>query len=122
VFVEEQGVSEQLEHDALDDEAIHAFARDAAGEVVGTGRLLVGAGGVARIGRMAVKGEARGRGVGSAVLTVLEAAAAGAGCHRAELHAQVHAIGFYRRAGYEQEGGPFQDAGIPHVAMAKALS
>lgn len=122
VFVEEQGVPVELEQDDLDEGAIHAVARAADGRALGTGRLLLGPAGAARIGRMAVAGEARGRGVGAAVLAVLEAAAADAGCHRVTLHAQVQAIGFYRRAGYEEEGGVFDDAGIPHVAMAKTLS
>lgn len=122
VFVEEQAVPADLERDDLDEAAIHAVARDGAGRVVGTGRLLVGAGGTGRIGRMAVAGEARRAGVGAAVLAVLEEAAASAGCHRVELHAQVHAAGFYRRAGYEQEGRAFVEAGIAHVAMTKALS
>lgn len=123
VFVEEQGVPVELEQDELDVGAVHAVARDAAGRVVGTGRLLLDGGGAARIGRMAVAGDARRTGVGAAVLAVLEAAAADAGCRRVTLHAQVQAIGFYRRAGYHQEEGePFDDAGILHVAMSKALS
>jgi len=122
VFVEEQGVPAELEQDELDGEAIHAVVRHGGGEVVGTGRLLVKPGGVARIGRMAVSEEARGRGAGSAVLTALEAAAADAGCHRVELSSQVHAIGFYRRAGYGQGDGSFEEAGIPDVASGKNLS
>ncbi|MEO5678492.1 MAG: GNAT family N-acetyltransferase [Acidimicrobiales bacterium] len=122
VFVEEQGVPVEIEQDHLDRLAVHAVARDGNGQVVGTGRLVVGADGTARIGRMAVAPEARGSGTGAAVLAVLEAAAARAGCRRAVLHAQVQAIGFYRRAGYAAEGEPFDDAGIPHVAMARDLS
>lgn len=122
VFVEEQGVPVELEQDELDEEAVHAVARGSDGRVLGTGRLVVGPGGLARIGRMAVAGEARGRGVGAAILAVLEAAAAGASCHHVALHAQVQAIGFYRRAGYEEEGDAFDDAGILHVAMSKPLS
>ena len=123
VFVQEQGVPVELEQDEHDETAVHAVVRGAGGQVLGTGRLLVGPDGSARIGRMAVAGEARGRGVGAAVLAVLEAAAADAGCHQVTLHAQVHAVGFYRRAGYVQdEGDPFDDAGILHVAMSKALS
>jgi predicted GNAT family N-acyltransferase len=121
VFVEEQSVPVDLERDELDEVATHAVARDDAGRVVGTGRMVVRPGGVARIGRMAVAGEARGTGVGTALLTVLEAAAAEAGCTHAEVHAQVHAAGFYGRAGYRAEGEPFDEAGIPHVAMGKAL-
>ena len=122
VFVEEQGVPVDLEQDELDEAAVHAVARGGDGRVLGTGRMVVGPAGSARIGRMAVAGHARGSGVGAALLTVLEAAAASAGCHRVTLHAQVQAIGFYHRAGYEQDGDVFDDAGIPHVAMWKALS
>jgi len=122
VFVEEQAVPVELERDELDDVATHAVARDPAGRVVGTGRVVVRGDGVARVGRMAVAAEARGAGVGAALLGVLEAAAADAGCRRVELHAQAHAIGFYRRAGYQPQGEPFDDAGILHVAMWKALS
>lgn len=121
VFVEEQLVPAELEQDDLDEGGVHAVARDVAGRVVGTGRLLVGPNGTGRIGRMAVAADARRAGVGAAVLAVLEAAAATAGCQRVELHAQVQAAGFYRRAGYEQQGEAFAEAGIAHVAMAKRL-
>lgn len=122
VFVEEQGVPVDLERDGLDEAAVHAVVRDAAGPVVGTGRMVVQPDRVARIGRMAVAAETRGSGVGAALLAVLEAAAAGAGCTRAEVHAQTGAVGFYGRAGYESEGDPFDEAGIVHVAMWKTLS
>jgi predicted GNAT family N-acyltransferase len=121
VFVEEQLVPVDLEQDELDDVATHAVVRDGAGRVVGTGRLVVRPDGTARIGRMAVAGDARGAGVGAALLAVLEAAAVEAGCTRAEVHAQVHAARFYGRAGYRPEGQPFDDAGIPHLAMGKEL-
>jgi len=122
VFVEEQAVPAELEQDGLDDIAIHAAARDPSGRLVGTGRLVLGPESVARIGRMAVAAEARGAGVGSAVLAVLESAAVGAGCTQAELHAQAHAVSFYRHAGYHPHGEPFHEAGILHVAMTKVLS
>ena len=121
VFVDEQGVPADLELDVFDDEAVHAVAHDAAGTVVGTGRLVVGPDGSARIGRMAVDGPARGSGAGAALLGVLEAAAADAGCRRCEVHAQLHAVGFYRRAGYTPQGPRFLEAGITHLAMEKDL-
>jgi len=131
VFVDEQAVPVDLEQDGLDDVAIHAIARDTSGRVVGTGRLVVDQdgpsgsaerGNVGRIGRMAVAVEARGTGIGAALLAVLEASAISAGCERLELHAQIRAEGFYRRAGYLAEGHPFQEAGIAHVAMGKDLN
>jgi predicted GNAT family N-acyltransferase len=121
VFVVEQQVPVELEQDELDATAIHAVARTADGTLVGTGRAVVQEHGVARIGRMAVAPEARGGGVGALVLARLEQAAAAAGCREAELHAQVHALGFYARAGYAEVGERFEEAGIPHVAMRKAL-
>lgn len=121
VFVLEQGVPVELEQDELDETATHAVVRDAAGLAVGTGRMVPLDGGSARIGRMAVARDVRGRGVGQALLAVLEEEARSAGCHRAEVHAQVRAAGFYRRAGYQPEGDPFDEAGIPHVVMAKDL-
>jgi len=122
VFVVEQAVPCEIERDELDDLAVHAVARDADGRVVGTGRMVVEQENVARIGRMAVAVEARGTGIGSALLVVLEVAAGAAGCVRAQLHAQIQAEGFYRRAGYQPEGEPFDEAGISHVAMGKPLS
>jgi len=122
VFVDEQGVPADLERDDQDAGAVHAVARDAAGQVVGTGRLLVGRAGTARIGRMAVAAQARGCGVGASLLAVLEEAALAAGCRRCEVHAQVQAVGFYRRAGYRQEGAAFLEAAIAHLAMVKHLS
>lgn len=122
VFVVEQHVPVGLEQDEHDATAIHAVARAADGTLVGTGRAVVQPDGVARIGRMAVAAEARGSGVGALVLARLEEAAAAAGCGTAELHAQVHALGFYLRAGYAEEGERFEEAGIPHVAMRKDLA
>lgn len=121
VFVDEQRVPADLELDALDDGAVHAVACDDTSAVVGTGRLVATPDGTGRIGRMAVAGPARGRGVGAAVLAVLEGAAADAGCRRCEVHAQTHAVGFYRRAGYVALGPLFLEAGIAHLAMAKDL-
>mgnify|MGYP001410885457 CR=1 FL=1 len=37
------------------------------------------------------------------------------------LHAQSSAAPFYLRAGYSVEGDPFEEAGIPHLAMRKRL-
>ena len=36
-------------------------------------------------------------------------------------HAQVAAMEFYRRHGYEPHGGVFDEAGMPHLEMKKRL-
>lgn len=123
VFILEQGVPEEIERDDLDATALHAAARDEAGTLIGTGRAVIDGGGpgVARVGRMAVAPSVRGRGVGAAVLSLLEREAAARGATRVLLHAQDHAIGFYAGAGYVPEGEPFTEAGIAHLAMARDL-
>ncbi len=120
VFVLEQKVPEALERDEHDETAFHAVAIED-GLCVGTGRLVRLAGGVGRVGRMAVDARHRRRGVGERVLAALEARAAADGLAEIELHAQRYVEPFYRRHGYAPEGEPFEEAGIDHVLMRKRL-
>ena len=117
VFVVEQGVPEDIERDAFDAVSRHAIARDEAGAVVATGRLLPDG----HIGRMAVAASLRGKGVGGVVLEALVAEAARAGLAEVALNAQVHALAFYRRHGFVEYGDVFMEAGIPHRAMRRTL-
>ena len=133
VFVVGQGVPVDLERDALDAAADHAVALDPAGAVVGTGRLVDGridqegrlepasVGTVGTIGRMAVAAAARGTGTGRAVLDLLVGRAAERGLPEVELHAQVHALAFYERAGFTPFGEVYLEAGIEHLGMRRAL-
>jgi predicted GNAT family N-acyltransferase len=123
VFIEEQGVSEADEVDGLDGPdggAIHLLAWD--GECpVGTARLLV-KGPVGKIGRVCVLPEARGLGLGAALIhAALEVLRAQAGVAEAYLGSQSHATGFYEKLGFAVEGEEFLDAGIPHRHMRRAL-
>lgn len=117
VFVREQGVPSELERDEADHECMHVLARDAAGEVIGTGRITPDG----RIGRMAVLREWRGRGVGDAMLRALLHHARERGLAEAQLHAQASAINFYAGRGFVPTGDRFQEAGIEHQAMRIAL-
>ncbi len=117
VFVVEQGVPEDIERDAFDAVSRHAIARDEAGAVVATGRLLPDG----HIGRMAVAAPLRGEGVGGAVLEALVAEAMRTGLAEVALNAQVHALAFYRRHGFVAHGDEFMEAGIPHRAMRRTL-
>lgn len=121
VFVLEQAVPDEEEWDGLDGEAIHLLARDAAGRPVGTARILLD-GEVAKIGRVAVLREARGRGVGMALMRAALAHLEGIGVlRRVVLGAQTHAIGFYERLGFVAHGPEYDDAGIPHRDMTREL-
>jgi predicted GNAT family N-acyltransferase len=117
VFVEEQRVPIEMEMDEFDPQCVHALAYSAAGEAIGTGRLLPDG----HIGRMAVLKAWRGCGAGGAILQRLIPAARARGDREVILSAQKHAIAFYRKHGFVEEGGEYDDAGIPHQAMRKAL-
>lgn len=118
VFVEEQHVPEALEWDGEDATSGHVLAISSEGHPIGTGRLL----GDGHIGRMAVLSEWRRHGVGSALMRSLLRLAAENGHKVVRLNAQTHAVGFYRKHGFEVEGGEFMEAGIPHVAMVRDLA
>ncbi len=121
VFVDEQGIPAALEYDTADASCVHALARNRLGLALATGRLLPYQPGVAKIGRMAVLPSQRGSRIGRQVLDALMAAAKARGEASVLLHAQASAAPFYLRAGYSVEGAPFEEAGIPHLAMRKAL-
>ncbi|GGN69638.1 acetyltransferase [Streptomyces albiflavescens] len=130
VFVGEQGVPEDIEYDAYDAGALHVLAVREDGVPLGTGRLLYGEAAAAKtdgdptvgsLGRLAVTREARGLGVGAALVRAIEDAARARGLAAVDLHAQTHALGFYERLGYVAYGEEFPDAGIPHRAMQRSL-
>lgn len=116
VFIEEQGISEAEEWDALDSGALHLLALDGA-TPVGTARLLV-TGGTGRIGRLCVLPSHRGTGLGAdlarAGIARLTADPRVAGI---ALSAQEYAIPFYERLGFAARGDSYDDAGIPHRDM-----
>ena len=117
VFVAEQNVPVDLEWDGSDAGCHHVIARDASGAPIGTGRLSPDR----RIGRMAVLREWRGRGVGDALLRTLLEQAASLGWTEVSLHAQVSAESFYVRHGFVPRGERFEEAGIQHQDMWRAL-
>lgn len=121
VFLEEQRIPADMEWDEQDELAVHAIARNRLGLAVGTGRLLQHGPGVSRIGRMAVNRVLRGTNVGRDVLRALMLAAAQRGDHEVLLHAQRTAQGFYAKLGFIQKGEPFEEAGIVHIQMHRAL-
>ncbi len=116
VFVVEQNVAPELEWEGDDHLFEHIIAYDN-GHAVGTGRVDASG----RIGRMAVLREARGRGIGEALLQALLERARERGLSSAHLHAQCHAQAFYARSGFVPYGEIFDEAGIDHIAMRCTL-
>jgi YbgC/YbaW family acyl-CoA thioester hydrolase len=125
VFVEEQGIPLEMEWDEADSTALHAVAYNGLGQGIATGRLVrhnsPAGNTVGKIGRMAVHRALRGAHFGQAILQTLTQAAQQRGDAEVMLYAQRSAEGFYQRLGFSPRGQPFDEAGIAHIEMFKAL-
>jgi ElaA protein len=120
VFMDEQGYSEAEEIDGLDDQAIQLLARDG-DRPVGTARVFV-EGETGKIGRVCVLPELRGTGLGAGlILAALELLRARPGVTRAKLSAQVRAVGFYEKLGFEGYGADYLDGAVPHRDMVRDI-
>ncbi|MBJ7380381.1 MAG: GNAT family N-acetyltransferase [Polynucleobacter sp.] len=112
VFVQEQQVPANLELDEFDPIAWHALAK-LKGADVGTARLLPDG----KIGRMAVLKPYRLQRVGSALLNALLIHGELEGIKQFYLSAQIDALYFYEKFGFEMYGPQFEEAGIRHIEM-----
>jgi len=114
VFIREQQVPVDLEWDEFDMISTHFLVFNNHREAVGTARLLPDG----HIGRMAVLKEWRGKGYGSAILKKILKELRARHMQKAMLNAQISAVKFYERFGFQQVSGEkFFEAGIPHVKM-----
>ncbi|WP_336023133.1 GNAT family N-acetyltransferase [Halobellus salinisoli] len=134
VFVDEQGVDEEIEwdeHDEPDADATHFVAYDD-GDVVGAARFRVvdgdeparadaAEGTTGKVERVAVAADRRGEDWGRELMDALESYAREQSVERLALHAQTHVREFYERLGYDAFGEEFEEAGIPHIEMEKDL-
>lgn len=124
VFIDEQQVPEDEEIDRFDDDpttvddCVHMLVR-LDGEPIATGRLLLDDPPEERahIGRVAVLIERRKTGAGRVVMVALQDEARRLGRPGITLSAQLHAMPFYERLGYQARGDVFLDAGIEHRWM-----
>ncbi len=120
VFIEEQGVSELDELDALDDSSIHFLATEE-DLPIGTARMQIN-GDTAKIGRVCVLQAHRGTGLGAALIrAAIDQARKEPGVRFAKLGSQVHALGFYEKLGFKAQGPIYDDAGIDHRDMVLTL-
>lgn len=122
VFCVERGVSPAIERDEWDvisPGVTHFLIQEEAADV-GALRCRY-ADGAAIIQRFCVLKERRKSGVGRAALYAVEDRCRAAGISRMELDAKFEVCGFYEKCGYAKLSAPFEEAGIPHVKMAKEL-
>jgi ElaA protein len=116
VFVVEQACAyQELDGHDLEPGTRHLWVDSEAGPI-GYLRML-DEGGVARIGRVLVVREHRGRGL-SGVL--VRAALAEVGDRESVLSAQSPLAGWYATFGYRVDGEEFLDDGIPHLPMRRS--
>lgn len=125
VFVEEQNVPDADEWDAWDDPAargvtVHHLVAVLEDKAVGVARWrAVDLEGEmwAKLERFAVMPEARGAGVGRALVGRALEDARAAGHRRFVLHAQTYVASLYAGFGFEAEGDAFLEDGLEHVKM-----
>ncbi|MEZ8990600.1 GNAT family N-acetyltransferase [Vibrio breoganii] len=116
VFTAEQGIDTNLDFDGLDEEAVHALVYDN-DEPIATGRMLEDG----HIGRIAVLISHRGKGLGTSIMKALVDEARLRSFSRVYLGAQVHALDFYQKLGFEPIGERYEEVGIEHQTMQLSL-
>ena len=116
VFVQEQGISAELEIDGKDSPAVFGIL-EINGKAVGTGRMELDG----HIGRIAVLKQFRGKGFGMKILEILIQKAVEMDLTSIYLHSQYHARKFYEKAGFLPKGDIFFEANIEHIAMYRKL-
>ncbi|BFM07179.1 GNAT family N-acetyltransferase [Halioxenophilus aromaticivorans] len=118
VFMDEQKVSEADEIDGKDPEYIHVLCtQQGTGEVIGCARISK----AGKIGRVAVLKPFRQGGYGGRVMAFCNDYVLRQG-QSPHLDAQVEALPFYEKLGYEAQGPVFMDANIPHRKMVLATN
>lgn len=123
VFVKEQGVPYALEvENAVEEASAVHFVLYVEGKACGTVRLLADLEDhSALIQRMAILKEERGKGYANLLLANLTEFAQTADITKLNLHAQLSAKGLYARHDFVEVGEIFEEAGIQHITMEKAL-
>lgn len=117
IFVKEQGVPQENEFDDYDLQVPHlVIFLD--GEAVATGRNIPYGEDTVKIGRIAVKKDKRGLGLGEKIVLELLRKAKEDGAKTVKVGAQTHAVGFYEKCGFSLVGTPeYMEENIPHYDM-----
>ena len=120
VFIAEQGVPYDEEHDSYDknEETKYILVKDG-DKAVATGRLIRTDKGL-KLGRIAVLKELRGRGYGKEVVDALCKEAFENGAEEVYIYAQLHAVDFYKKLGFEiADDEIIIESNIPHKHMRR---
>ncbi len=118
VFVCEQGIL-CADPDGVDRNCYHVFLLED-GLVTAYLRAIPEDGGVVRIGRVLTLHHGQGRGR-ELMEFALKAVPEKIPCRKMIMDAQVQAVPFYRKFGFEVTSGEYLEEGIPHVDMCLTL-
>ena len=121
VFVGEQQVSPELEFDTFEQESIHFIGVDSIGKTCGAARWRKTRLGV-KLERFAVLASHRRQGIGAALLNAILNdihADPNARTERIYLNAQIDAVPFYDKFGFQPCGEEFVEADIVHQQMER---
>lgn len=122
VFVKGQGVPMSLEIDENEAYCLHFVLYDEKGQAAVTCRILPNKDhSEVILQRMAVLPAYQGQKLGKFLLEEVIQFCHKQGFKRMVLHAQLTAKGFYDKLGFTCLGQEFEEAGIMHISMEKAL-
>lgn len=115
VFVKGQNVPKEMEIDEEDEKATHIIVL--LGEKpVGCARIVM-EGNRARLGRIAILDECRGKGYGKDLVKFLIKFCLDKKVKEIYMHAQYYLNKFYSELGFVDRGEIFDEAGIKHIEM-----
>ena len=115
VFVEELGLSPELEDDGQDGSCLHLVAYES-GLPISTGRVMITNEDFI-LSRIATIKEHRNQGIATGIIEALVEACVQMGGTRQVLHSQVSSKAFYEKIGFKAYDVEFLCLGLPHVAM-----
>lgn len=116
VFIQEQSVPKDIELDEYDKTAVH-FLLYYEEIPVATARMLQKDAKTAKIGRVAVLKEYRGKNLGKSLMENIVEYCCNNGIVKILIDAQTYVVPFYEKIGFKQYGEEFMDANIPHYKM-----
>ena len=121
VFVEEQSIAPEIEHDGYDPKAIHLFISDNK-KIISCVRLYSKNIAELRLGRLCTIPEYRKKGYGKILMEAGVSFAKKEGFTKIAISAQSYLKNYYENFGFKVIGDTYQEAGIDHIAMELTLN